>query len=339
MKQDNGLSLSTLQEAVEDDLMRAVTIIKCDGTQELHHMLAYHMGWEGDGAGPEARGKRIRPLLVLLSSLAAGGYLERAMPAATAVELVHNFSLIHDDIQDNSPLRRGRPTVWVKWGVAQAINAGDVLYNLAFIALRGLEDTASPAIALRAMAILQETCLKLTQGQYMDLSYQSRSDLTPQDYWPMVSGKTAALFSACTELGALVAGSSPAVCEQYRQFGAYLGLAFQAQDDLLGIWGNSALTGKSNESDLAEGKKSLPVLYGLSLKGPFSRRWQNGPILVEEVPEVAAQLESEGARRYTQEYASRYTSQALQALEAVNPTSLGGKHLFELANALLNRQG
>ena len=146
-----------------------------------------------------------------------------------------------------------------------------------------MEDTASPAIALEALAILQETCLKLTQGQYMDLAYQDRDDLTPQEYWPMVSGKTAALLAACSELGALVAGAEPVIREHYRKFGHHLGLAFQAQDDLLGIWGNALVTGKSNESDLAEGKKSLPVLYGVSMNGPFARRWKNGPIPVEDV--------------------------------------------------------
>jgi len=252
---------------------------------------------------------------------------------------VHNFSLIHDDIQDNSHLRRGRPTVWVKWGIPQAINAGDVLLNLAFMAITRLEETASPSIALHAHSILQTTCLKLTKGQYLDLSYQSRSDLSPQDYWPMVSGKTAALLAACTELGALVAGANPFLCDLYRQFGNHLGLAFQAQDDLLGIWGNSAFLGKSTESDLAEGKKSLPVLYGLSLNGPFARRWRSGPIHLEEVPEMAAQLDSEGARQYTQEQVARSTSLALQALEDAHPSSVGKKLLSDLATALLYRQG
>lgn len=339
INQDNGISLNTLQEAVEEELMKVVSVVREDGTEELHHMLAYHMGWEGERAGPEARGKRIRPILVLLASLAAGGDWEHALPAAAAVELVHNFSLIHDDIQDNSHLRRGRPTVWVKWGIPQAINAGDVLLNLAFMAITRLEETASPSIALHAHSILQTTCLKLTKGQYLDLSYQSRSDLSPQDYWPMVSGKTAALLAACTELGALVAGANPFLCDLYRQFGNHLGLAFQAQDDLLGIWGNSAFLGKSTESDLAEGKKSLPVLYGLSLNGPFARRWRSGPIHLEEVPEMAAQLDSEGARQYTQEQVARSTSLALQALEDAHPTSVGKKLLSDLATALLYRQG
>ena len=170
-------------------------------------MLTYHMGWEGEGAGPEAQGKRIRPLLVLLCAEAAGGNWRAALPAAAAVELLHNFSLIHDDIQDNSPLRRNRPTVWVKWGAAQAINAGDVLFTLAFLALQDLAGTLPPQNVLLASHILQETCLRLTEGQYLDMSYETRPALPLDAYWPMIGGKTSALLACCCELGALVGGA------------------------------------------------------------------------------------------------------------------------------------
>lgn len=139
---------------------------------ELRSMLTYHMGWEGEGAGPEAQGKRIRPLLVLLSTQAAGGDWREALPAAAAVELLHNFSLIHDDIQDRSELRRGRPTVWVKWGIAQAINAGDVMFTQAFHALQNLDRSLPADATLEALRVLQQVCLQLTEGQYLDLSYE-----------------------------------------------------------------------------------------------------------------------------------------------------------------------
>ena len=271
------------------------------------------MGWVGEGAGPEARGKRIRPLMVLLTAASAGGEWRRALPAAAAVELVHNFSLIHDDIEDNSPLRRGRATLWTRWGIPQAINAGDAMFTVAHLSLLGLAETASARAALEANRILQKTCLHLTQGQYLDISYEARGDLNLAAYWPMVGGKTAALLAACTELGALAAQAPEARQAAYRQFGWTLGLAFQAQDDLLGIWGDSAVTGKSADSDLVSGKKSLPVLFGLEQNGPFARRWREGPINGEQVADLARQLEAEGARQYTQERANALTDQALEA--------------------------
>jgi len=331
---------ATMLPAIESELRQAIAVTERLGLEELHYMLAYHMGWQGEGAGSRAQGKRIRPLLVLLTALAASPRSEvevwqAALPAAVAVELVHNFSLIHDDIEDNSLLRRGRPTLWTQWGVPQAINTGDALFSLAHLAILRLEETA-PAAALAAARTLQETCLHLTQGQYLDIGYSTRTGLTTADYWPMVSGKTAALLAACTELGALVAGS--AARSHYRDFGRLLGLAFQAQDDLLGIWGDVEATGKSADSDLVEGKKSLPVLFGLEQSGPFAARWQKGPITPEEVPDLAAQLEAEGARNFTISEVDRLTSQALQALESAQPQGVAGEALRELALKLLNRQ-
>lgn len=328
-----------LSEAIEEELHRVIQQADGSGLAEFRHMLAYHLGWEGEGAGAEARGKRIRPLLVLLTNAAAGGDWRSALPAAAAVELVHNFSLIHDDIQDNSPLRRGRPTVWKQWGVPQAINSGDAMLTLAHLSLLRLAETSSPEVALQAMQVLQSACLQLTKGQFLDLLYEERGDLTLDAYWPMVGGKTAALLAACTELGALVANASPEVRKAYRQFGHDLGLAFQALDDILGIWGDAALTGKSSESDLLAGKKSLPVLFGLGRNGLFASRWQQGAITPEETGPLAAQLEAEGARAYAQEKAALWTDQALQALAQAAPRGEAGEALHALARQLLNRQG
>lgn len=333
----NELSQSFLP-AIEDELRRVASRAGERGAEEMRHMCAYHMGWEGEGAGPQARGKRIRPQIVLLTAAAAGGEWQRALPAAAAVELLHNFSLIHDDIEDNSPMRRGRPTVWKLWGIAQAINAGDAMFALAHMALLRLEETVSPRAALRAAELFQRTCLQLTQGQHLDLAYEARGDLTLEAYWPMVDGKTAALLAGCAELGALAADADAAICSAYHRFGRSLGLAFQALDDLLGIWGDAALTGKSAESDLLAGKKSLPVLYALGQDGPFKARWDAGVITPEEVAQLAAQLEAEGARAYTQERASELTAEALQALDEAQPQGDAGAALLELANWLLKRR-
>jgi geranylgeranyl diphosphate synthase type I len=329
---------NTFLIAIENELHQAVDMAYGAGMEELHYILSYHMGWKGSGAGPEARGKRIRPLLVLLTCASGEGEWQKALPAACAVELVHNFSLIHDDIEDNSALRRGRPTVWKKWGISQAVNAGDAMFTLAYLELLRLEETISPGIAVQAVRLLHQTCLHLTQGQYLDLSYESRSDLSIEDYWPMISGKTAALISACTGLGALAARVNIERQSSYREFGRLLGLAFQAQDDFLGIWGDAELTGKSADSDLVTGKKSLPVLYGLSQNGPFAQRWRQAPIQVSEVNEVANMLEQEGGRNYTRQVADRLTHEALHALDIAAPIGEAGQALKELAHLLLRRQ-
>jgi geranylgeranyl diphosphate synthase type I len=336
------MSLDSLSKIIlptlEDELKKSISLSNGDGYAELHKMLAYHLGWIGEGSSQKVRGKRIRPLILLLITSAAGGDWNSALPAAVAVELVHNFSLIHDDIEDNSPLRRGRPTLWEKWGVAQAINAGDAMFSLAHIAILRLEETTSKTITLTASQILHGTCLKLTQGQFLDIAYEERGDLSIDAYWPMVGGKTAALLSACTEIGAIIAKSSKETRSAYLEFGNSLGLAFQTKDDLLGIWGDSASTGKSADSDLIAGKKTLPVLYGLSKNGAFAKRWANGPILPNEVTDLANQLAVEGARDYTQQISDKLTQNALHSLSEANPQGEAGAALVELANQLLKRQ-
>lgn len=335
-------ALATFSEvmlpAIEEALQRGVARASDRGGMEtLHHMLAYHMGWEDDATG-QATGKRVRPLLVTLTTAAGGGDWKASLPAAACVELIHNFSLIHDDIEDNSPYRRGRPAVWKRWGVPQAINTGDTLFTLGHLAILNLEEHHPPATVLEAVRLVQSTCLHLTQGQFLDLSYEGQEWLSVEAYWPMVSGKTAALLSACTELGALLAHQEDANRVRYRQFGRALGLAFQAQDDLLGIWGETDQTGKSATSDLVEGKKSLPVLFGLSQEGPFARRWAQGPIRADEVRSLARQLESEGAKDYTKERVDEFTAEALLALEEAAPQGNAAVALEELALRLLHRR-
>jgi geranylgeranyl diphosphate synthase, type I len=325
--------------AIENEMQQVVAMVDRPGLQPFYGMMAYHLGWEGDGAGPEARGKRFRPLLLLLACVAAGGSWENALPAAAAVELLHNFSLIHDDIEDNSPLRRGRVTVWKNWGIPQAINTGDAMLTLAHLSMLRLKRLVSAEIMTTAVLLLQETCLKLTQGQYLDMAFETRDNVTLEEYWQMVDGKTAALISACAELGAIVAGVNPALRLHYKNFGYYLGLAFQAQDDLLGIWGDAAITGKSTESDLVSEKKSLPVLFGVSKGGEFSKRWNKGNIMPAEVAQLAAQLESEGGLSFTQQETARLTKLALDSFHLANPQEPAKGLLEDIANKLLQRKG
>ena len=326
-----------LLSQIEQELQKQISRLDNPRTQSFHEMLTYHMGWTGEGAGPEATGKRIRPLLVLLCTATCGADWQSALPAAAAVELVHNFSLVHDDIQDNSDKRRGRPTTWVKWGAPLAINVGDALFVISNQAIIDLKENYPAEVALRAAEILNNTCLDLTRGQFLDMSYEKRLDLSVDDYWPMVAGKTAALLSACCHIGALLGGADESTQEAYRSFGHYLGLAFQVQDDILGIWGDEALTGKSAASDLVEGKKSLPVLAGLGADGKFASRWKQGHILSAEVAEFARILASEGGYEKANDAAKQMTDLALMSLREADPQGEAGQALFDLADKLLKR--
>lgn len=331
------MNTQTLLSHIEQELQRQVARLDNPRTKLFHEMLTYHMGWTGEGAGPEATGKRIRPLLLLLCVSACGGNWQSALPAAAAVELVHNFSLVHDDIQDNSEKRRGRLTVWTKWGAPMAINVGDALFVMSNQAIVDLKQNYPAEIVVRAAEILHNTCLDLTRGQFLDMSYEARDDLRVDDYWPMVAGKTAALLSACCEIGALLGGTDEARQESYRSFGHYLGLAFQVQDDILGIWGNEAMTGKSAASDLVEGKNSLPVLAGLSANGKFAARWKQGPIATAEVEDLARLLSNEGAYSTAYDAAKQMTDLALLNLYEADSQGEAGEALFELADKLLKR--
>jgi geranylgeranyl diphosphate synthase type I len=332
------MDTKTLISNIEQELQRQVSRLDAPRTKPFHKMLTYHMGWTGEGAGPEATGKRIRPLLLLLCTAACGADWKSALPAAAAVELVHNFSLVHDDIQDNSDRRRGRPTMWAKWGPPMAINVGDALFVMSNQAIIDLKENYSAEIVVRAAEILHNTCLDLTRGQFLDMSYEERNDLGVDDYWPMVAGKTAALLSACCHIGALLGGADEAKQESYRSFGHYLGLAFQVQDDILGIWGNEAMTGKSAASDLVEGKNSLPVLAGLSANGRFAARWKQGPIRANEVEDVARLLSNEGGYSTAYEASKQMTDLALLNLYEADTQAEAGAALFELADKLLKRQ-
>ena len=336
-------------ETIEKELQQQVARLDQPRTKQFHEMLTYHMGWTGEGAGPLATGKRIRPLITLLSVSSAFDKKEgkekktasvwlHAKSAAAAIELIHNFSLVHDDIQDNSDLRRGRRTVWVKWGAPMAINVGDAMFVIANQSILDLIEHYPADMVVKASRILNDCCLDLTRGQYLDMSYEERNDLSIEDYWPMIGGKTSALLSACTHIGSLLGYANEEKQESYRLFGYHLGLAFQVQDDILGIWGDEALTGKSAASDLVEGKNSLPVLFALGKNGKFANRWKQGPITVDEVGVVAALLEDEGGKDFAEKISEVETQKALNYLKQADPQGEAGEAMLELANMLLKRK-
>ena len=321
---------------IDDEMKRTVGVADDPAYTAFYGMLHYHLGWADADFRPVSfeSGKRIRPMLCLLTCEAAGGDAQAALPAAAALELLHNFSLIHDDVEDQSEMRRGRPTVWVRWNVAQAINAGDALYSIAHSAFNRLADAGVPHERhIAARARFDQTCVQLTQGQFLDLSFEVRGAVSVEEYIEMIGGKTAVLISGAAALGAILAGSDKV--DHYAEFGRGLGLAFQVQDDLLGIWGDPEVTGKSAADDVARRKKSLPVLYGLGSSAELRERYAAPKV---DVPRVVTLLEQVGAKKYAERVADEYTQQAMAALDAAKPRGEPGEALRELAQSLLRRQ-
>ena len=208
------------------------------------------------------RGKRMRPAVALLAAGAAGGDPRAAAPVAAAMELLHNFTLIHDDIQDESPTRRHRPTVWSLWGVGQAINAGDALFAAAHLPLYRLASSGVSARARRCVSLeaFDRMTIAIVEGQTLDLAFEARPDVSPGEYLEMIAGKTAAIVRFAAWAGALLGGADEAAASRWAEFGLALGLGFQVRDDLLGIWGAQEATGKAPADDVRRRKQSLPIL-------------------------------------------------------------------------------
>ncbi len=335
------MSLRELSERmlppIEAELQRQVARLDAPSTKALHEMLTYHMGWTGDGSGRDAIGKRIRPFLVLLSAAAWSENWTLALPAAAGIEIVHNFSLVHDDIQDHSETRRGRPALWTMVGVPMAINVGDALFAIAHLAVLELGENIGADLAARAATILQQACLDLTRGQYLDLAFQRKRGLTLEDYWTMIEGKTAALLAAGAEIGCLIGSRDTSAAQRMKKFGRLLGLAFQVQDDILGIWGDQALLGKSTASDLIEGKSSLPVLYAVEREPEFAERWLAAPLRPEDVVETAQLIKDCGGYDYAVQEGQRLTDEALTVLAAAGVRGEAGEALRDLTQQLLGR--
>jgi geranylgeranyl diphosphate synthase type I len=321
--------------------MRAVVQAHDPGQGDLFGLLRYHLGWVDASFQPcDARsGKRIRPILCLLACEGCGGAWERVLPAAAAIELLHNFSLIHDDIEDQDQTRRGRPTVWSIWGEAQGINAGDTLFSVSQLAMLRLQERGVPdATVVRAARLFSETCVDLTAGQYLDIGFESRDDVSVDNYLTMIEGKTAALVACSCELGALLAPAPTAQREALRAFGYHSGLAFQMLDDILGIWGESDVTGKPVGADIARQKKTLPLLHGLERSPDLRALLARQPLSDAEVQEATHLLEAAGSREYTEQLAREHYDLALGALEQAALRERTAKALRQLARKLLNRR-
>ncbi|HMQ29314.1 MAG TPA: polyprenyl synthetase family protein [Chloroflexaceae bacterium] len=315
----------------------------------FYQMQEYHLGWRDQALAPTESdpGKLIRPQLVLLACQAAGGDPAQAVPLAAGVQLLHDFTLIHDDIEDNSDTRRGRATLWSLWGLAQGINAGDGMFVLAHLAIHRLGEAGVPAE--RALAVLRrfdEVILQVCEGQYLDIGFEGALGITPDDYLAMIGRKTATLIAGSCELGAMVAGAPPATAAALAEFGMSVGLAFQIEDDILGVWGDPEVTGKPRAADLYRRKLSLPVVHALAAspaRAELARVYGGGEMDDAAVATALAALDAAGSRAYCAEAAAGHHAAAFAALDRV-PTAgntaaeAARLRLRALAESLIGRQ-
>ena len=305
------------------------------GDSLLYPALRYHVGLEDEtGKKAENLGKLLRPSLLLFTAEELGADMQRALPAAVAIELIHNFSLIHDDIQDRDRLRRGRPTVWSRYGVGQGINAGDLMNA---IAVRNALE-ASPRVA----EVLVAATIEMIEGQALDIAYESR-EVTVEQYLEMVDKKTGALIRCAFELGGIIADAAPGTLANLRILGEALGRAFQIRDDILGIWGDDAVTGKPHGSDIRRRKKSLPVVIGLSrARGPdrdlLTTTYGKPDPTDADVAAVIKLLERLEVRKIGEGMADEYLRRARDEIVKLPFSDHGRRQMVELINYLARRE-
>jgi geranylgeranyl diphosphate synthase type I len=299
-------------------------------------LMQYHLGWVDSDFVPTRSnpGKLFRPTLLLLAYEAANAWglasnsgkahLSRALPAAAAIELTHNFTLIHDDIEDGDIERRHRPTLWTIWGVPQALNAGDGMYALSRLVLWGVLDQGVEAdIAARLGMLLDRTCLIIAEGQYLDLSFENRQDISVSMYIDMISRKTAALLACSAEMGALLGTRDQDAIQRLRSMGEAIGIAFQVRDDVLGIWATSEESGKTPAGDIYRRKKSLPILHALEAATPSDQNTlrtiyqQERPVTPEQVETILAIMQNTNTKAYCQTFLAQHCKLARQALASV----------------------
>lgn len=333
--------LERARASVDPELRAAILSLP----ESMRRIALYHFGWEHPDGTPAAgnAGKAIRPALVLTAAAALGGPEARAaaVPAAVAVELIHNFTLLHDDVMDRDTTRRHRPTAWTVFGDADAILAGDALQALALRLLAEDPHPASAAAAARLAACVVELCA----GQHADTAMEKRGpgDVGLDEVLAMAEAKTGALLGCACAIGALYAGAADEDVAALDAFGREAGLAFQLIDDVIGIWGDPSHTGKPAGADLAARKKSLPVVAALTSGGPAAAElaalyevpYDKGD--EEEVARTALAVERAGGRDWAQAQAADRMARAMQELAraVTDPEEAGG--LLALAEFVTRR--
>lgn len=337
---------------LEDELGHAVPET---GGADVHLLQGYHLGWmERDGSratGGSSQGKALRPTLCLFACEAVTSSFCRALPAAAALELIHNFSLLHDDIQDQDLERRHQPTAWSVWGVPRALVAGDAMHSTGDLAaLRAAEEGVSPGVVLRVSGVLTDSYLAMIEGQCLDLQFESRTDITTAEYLHMIACKTGALIRCGLETGAMLGDGDEPTVRAFATFGEGLGRAFQIRDDYLGIWGDEATLGKATGNDIRRRKKSYPVVFALEraagaalsdlqrIYGQDVGAHSAAPLREDDVQRVLAILDEVGAREQSQAVTEAAANRALDALSPVALPAWARAEAEELVDFLARRE-
>lgn len=332
-------ALTQWTPGVERELRRAAL----PDASLLGRMAAYHMGWmDAEGRPARAEGKHVRSNLCCWAGEACGGHWEAALPAACTIELIHNFTLVHDDVQDGDEMRRGRPTVWSVWGTAQAINAGDGLCALALRTLLGDSREGSLEGPRRSHAgrVILDALIEVIEGQCLDLEHECRPDTPLATYLRMVEAKTGALLGASLEAGAVMVGAEDGARAHLRRAGRLLGVAFQLRDDWLGVWGEPATTGKSRENDLTRRKLTHPVVVAYEAASDGQRQelralyQSRGP---EQEPQIRSLLEELGGPDLTAGEPGRHTAEALAEIEACGLAAARVQEFADVATYIAER--
>lgn len=282
----------------------------------------------------DAGGKRLRPSMLLLAAESLGGNADSLVPAAVSIELVHNFTLIHDDIMDNADIRRGRPSVHKLWGLSGAILAGDTLYSKAFQVLGNTP--AEPRLLLEAMNVLSRTCTDICEGQWLDLEFEHREAVSEEEYLEMIEKKTGVLYGASASMGAILAGAAPDQVNGLDRFGRLTGMGFQIQDDVLDLTAPEKVLGKRRGGDLVEGKKTL-IMIRAQAQGVKVGVFGNRDASAEEIDSAIATLEKSGCIEYARTRALTLAEEGKMALEVL-PDSPAKSFLLSLADYMISRR-
>lgn len=339
---DLDLALTSYRRLVDEELR-----VILDQPGQLYDWMRYHLGWQ-DQSGRKVElspGKQIRSCALFTAAKSIGmddASLARCAPAAAAIELIHNFSLLHDDVEDKSANRRGRPTLWTFAGEAQAINTGDGMFSIARLSQHRLSEVGFSAdLVLAVIRELDLTCLRLVEGQQLDIAFEDRGDVTQDEYIRMAEGKTAAMFSAPFAIGAMLGGASDKDIKILNLFGKSLGLAFQMIDDVLGIWGNTDLTGKPVGDDLWTLKMTFPVIYARDHESPAGREFRAAykklPKTKGDVAHLTELLTATGAKEETEREARRQIDIGNQLLASLSFQPSPESYIEEFSSLLIGR--
>ncbi|MGM0769991.1 MAG: polyprenyl synthetase family protein [Halobacteriota archaeon] len=283
---------------------------------------------------PDAGGKRLRPAVLMLAAEAVGGDPKSVVPAAVALELVHNFTLVHDDIMDNDDVRRGIPAVHVKWGSAGAILAGDTLYSRAFEIISSMEK--DPERILKCVALLSKTCTEICEGQWMDVDFETQDTVTEEEYLEMVEKKTSVLYGAAAKVGALLGGASDEIADAFYEFGRFVGISFQIQDDVIDMVTPEDILGKVRGSDLIEGKRTLIAIHALNHGVELDIFGKGEAATPEQIDEAVSILERSGSIGYAQELSASYLEKGKKMLDILEDSE-AKEILLAIADYMVTR--